>query len=381
MKILQVTAVDFTLKKFLLPLIDALESEGYRVEMACSCGAASKDLKDKYVLHHVPFERNLNVLSHLLNIWRLIKLMKKERYDCVHAHTPVASLIARLAAKIAGVPVIVYTAHGFYFHENMNPFIYKIAYWLEKIWGRFFTDYIFFQSQEDYQLALEERFNSSDRLVHIGNGVSAKMFNPVLYDKDQIRKNMGFSDQDVILIFVGRLVQEKGIRELIDAFNLLKGKFACLKLVIVGGSVEGDRCGIDLPETLGSVPEHVRKDIYRLGLRNDIPQLLSAADVFVLPSYREGLPRSIIEAMAMRKPIVATNIRGCREEVRPGFNGYLCRVRDSRDLAEKIDRLLEGASKLQVYGENSRKLFLNEFDEKKVLEKQLRVFRKIAGEN
>ncbi|GAX92054.1 glycosyltransferase family 4 protein [Effusibacillus lacus] len=381
MKILQVTAVDFTLKKFLLPLVDALQNEGHTVDTACNCGEIGTELKRKgYTLHHIPFARNLNLVSHVLNVWRLIKLIKREKYHCIHTHTPVASIIARLAGKIARVPVIVYTAHGFYFHENMNPIAYNIAYYLEKIWGKYFTDYLFFQSREDYQLAFVNRFNLPDRLIHIGNGVSAELFNPSLYDRDVLRKNMGFVEDDIVLIFVGRQVREKGIEELIDAYKIVKEKHDSIKLMVVGGSVEGDRDGLDVSCLLNRLPEKVRRDVYLLGLRNDIPQLLSMADVFLLPSYREGLPRSIIEAMAMGKPIIATDIRGCREEIIPEFNGYLCQAKDSDDLARKILKLLEAPDAVKRFGQNSRELFLEEFDEKNVLEKQLMVFRNIDGE-
>jgi glycosyltransferase involved in cell wall biosynthesis len=381
MKILQVTAVDFTIKKFLTPLIDASKNEGFTVDIACNCGDISLRLKEQgYKLHHIPFSRNLNILSHIKNIYRLVKLLKREKYDILHAHTPVASIISRLAGRIARVPTIIYTAHGFYFHENMNPIVYKVAYYLEKIWGNFFSDYLFFQSKEDYELALKDKFNVPDRLLHIGNGVSSDIFEPSLFSRIEKRRQFGIGDEDVTLTFVGRLVKEKGISELLEAFNIIKRNHKKVKMLIVGGSVEGDRDSISIENILSSFPSSVKNDVYILGLRDDIAEILVASDIFILPSYREGLPRSIIEAMAMGKPIIATDIRGCREEVVNGYNGYLCNPKDSKDLANKIDMLLTSPGNIEIFGSNSREIFMREFDENVVIEKQIEIFRMVKRE-
>ncbi|HHL3303803.1 TPA: glycosyltransferase family 4 protein [Bacillus cereus] len=382
MKVLQITAVDFTLKKFLMPLIDEMKRNDYEVHIACNVGETGEKIrKQGYVIHHIPFERNMNILSHTKSLLNLIKLLKKEKYDCIHTHTPVASLVARLAAKLARVPIIVYTAHGFYFHENMRPIAYKSIYMLEKIWGKYFTDYLFFQSIEDYQLAKDNNFNLKERLIHIGNGVSAELFNPSQYNRAELRKKMGYSERDIVIAFVGRLVKEKGVQELIDAFQIIKKNgYDNVNLMLIGGKVDGDRDTFNIDEYVNNLPHEYKKDLQLLGLRDDIPQLLVAADVFTLPSYREGLPRSIIEAMAMEKPIVATNIRGCREEVFDNENGYLCERQNANDLAEKLIKIISSEDKIKGFSRKSRSLFLEQFDEKIVLNKQIEVFNKIRKE-
>ena len=341
MKVLQITNVSFTVKKFLLPLVDEMIEQKYDVHIACYKDQTGYDIeKDGYVIHHIPFQRNMNVISHFKSMVALVKLIRKERFDIVHSHTPVASLVARVSARLAKVPLSVYTAHGFYFHENMKPIPYKIIYLLEKIWAKYFTDKLFFQSKEDYELALEKGFQKPENLVHINNGVSGNRFNPELYSRVNSRKSLGLENEKVIM-FVGRLVREKGIVELIEAFNLLLDEIKDATLLIVGDSVTGDRDGINVEELIQSMPIETKEKIKLLGMRDDIPDLLCAADLFVLPSYREGLPRSIIEAMAMGKPIVATNVRGCREEVFPNVNGYLCKDKDSISLADSIAQNLE----------------------------------------
>lgn len=379
MKILQVTAVDFTVKKFLLPLVDELSNEDYEVHIACNVNEIGRDLsKQGYVLKHIPFSRNLNLVSHTEALMKMIALIRKEKYDIIHSHTPIASLIARMAAEITNVPLNVYTAHGFYFHENMKPIVYKFAYTLEKIWGKYLTDYLFFQSKEDYELAVRNKFNKPERLVHINNGVSGERFNPENYNRGLIRKNLNLDGKKVIL-FIGRLVEEKGIQELLEAFEILSSRHSDIVLLLVGGEVTGDRDGVSPRKLIEKMSEVTQKNIHLLGLRDDIPNLIAASDIFTLPSYREGLPRSIIEAMAMGKPIVATDIRGCREEVFEEVNGLLCKDRDTKSLVDALETLLTDEVKIKEFGIQSRRIFLEEFEEQKVLDRQMKVFNKFRG--
>lgn len=374
MKVLQLTAVDFTVKKFLLPLVDEMEKQGYEVHVACFKDKIGEELEDKgYVIHHIPFSRNMNVFSHMKSLRKLISLIRKEKYSIVHTHTPVASLVGRLAAKFTKTPLSVYTAHGFYFHENMNKTAYAIAYSIEKVWAKLFSDYVFFQSVEDYQLAVYKKFKKPNRLVHINNGVSSERFDPSKYNRDSIREQNDLQDK-IVFTFIGRLVIEKGTRELIEAFAKISQTRKNVELMVIGGGVTGDRDGINIEDLVKAQPIEVQDKIKLMGLRDDIPELLSASDIFVLPSYREGLPRSIIEAMAMGKPVIATDIRGCREEVFEGVNGYLCEAGSSSSLATAFEKILESDSIRMKLGRNSRELFLKEFDEKKVLERQMKVF-------
>lgn len=380
MKVLQITNVSFTVKKFLLPLVDEMIEQKYDVHIACYKDQAGYEIeKEGYVVHHIPFQRNMNVFSHFKSMVALVKLIRKERFDIVHSHTPVASLVARVSARLANVPLSVYTAHGFYFHENMKPIPYKIIYLLEKLWAKYFTDKLFFQSKEDYELALAKGFQKPENLVHINNGVSDNRFNPALYSRVKSRESLGITNEKVIM-FVGRLVREKGIVELIEAFHLVLNEIKNAKLLIVGDAVTGDRDGMDVEQRIQTMPIETKGKIELLGMREDIPDLLCAADLFVLPSYREGLPRSIIEAMAMGKPIVATNVRGCREEVFPDVNGYLCKAKDSISLADAMINILNDESKLKRFGMNSRRLFMEEFNEKVVLERQMNIFNQFRGE-
>lgn len=201
MKILQVTAVDFTVDKFLKPLINRLQQEGHDVHVAC---AKTKPSALNITMHQIAFARNMNMLKHMKALYQLVKLLRQENYDVIHTHTPVASMLARVAAKMAGVPLIIYTAHGFYFHERMPRRQYQVAYMLEKYAARFLSDYVFFQSEEDYALAKEKHFKKVERLVHIGNGVSKERFNRTTDDRQATRQALGIPDEALVFLFVGR---------------------------------------------------------------------------------------------------------------------------------------------------------------------------------
>lgn len=360
MKILQVTAVDFTVEKFLLPLIQRLQQEGHDVHIACRITTSPKHSN----MHAISFDRSMNMLAHTKALTELVRLMKTERFDVVHTHTPVASMLARIAAKIARVPTIIYTAHGFYFHDRMNKIPYTIAYTLEKYAAKWGSDYVFFQSEEDYQLAVTKHFKRPEQLVHIQNGVNRTQFEPNGYDRKAMRQTLGLSEDTFVYLFVGRLVYEKGLAELTEAFRLLNESKA--HLVIVGGQVEGDR---------DTFPEKAQKNVTYLGLRHDIPALLHAADAFVLPSHREGLPRSIIEAMAMEKPVIATDIRGCREEVIHQKTGLLCTVQHAAHLKEAMAELFQNQATAKAFGKAGRQRFLEQYDEEKVLDRQMLIFQ------
>ncbi|WP_432360339.1 glycosyltransferase family 4 protein [Sporosarcina sp. UB5] len=376
MKVLQLTAVDFTVKKLLLPLVDEMIAQGYEVHIACFVDEIGEGLRNEnYILHHIPFKRNLNLLSHVSSLLKLLQLMRKERYAIVHTHTPVASLIGRLAAKLTRIPLIVYTAHGFYFHEHMGKLAFKIHFALEKLWARAFTDQLFLQSKEDYQFALDNNFKQANRLHHINNGVSKVRFNPKLFDTKVLKEKYQITDK-LAFAFVGRLVEEKGLKELLNAFAKVSENRNDLVLMVIGGASIGDRDTVQIEDLLNTLPAETRNNIKFMGLRDNIPELLAAVDIFVLPSYREGLPRSIIEAMAMGKPIIATNIRGCREEVQDGVNGFLCTPKSSTSLANAMEKMIENKDQREEMGRTGREIFLREYDEERVLERQMTIFNR-----
>ena len=375
-KILQVCAIDLSVDALLKPLILKSMEEGYIVHNACTdTGRFEKLRKEGLTMIDVKIDRKISPISNIKSIMRLYQLMKKEKYDIVHVHTPIAALLGRIAAKMAGIKHIIYTAHGFYFHDEMPSFQYKLFYNIEKYAARFLTDWLLLQSKEDYELSLRDKFLCEDRIIHLSNGVDIhNKFNPHLISEDtkvNIKKELGINSNDIVFAFIGRLVREKGIFELLEAFIQLTKRYDKVKLLLIGDLLKSERD----QESYYKIKKMLSyPGVIHLGFRKDIAELLSISDVFVLPSYREGLPRSIIEAMAMSKPIIASNIRGCREEVFHNENGYLVNRGSSKSLYDAMESLVIDERKRVEFGNKSRLIAEQLFDEEKVIRKQINLF-------
>ncbi|WP_239720759.1 MULTISPECIES: glycosyltransferase family 4 protein [unclassified Mammaliicoccus] len=375
MRIIQVTAIDMTMNNFLNPLNKVTKEKGHEVHCVCSKGPYEEEIKSNgYYFHNISIDREINFVKNIKSIMMMVKLFKILKPDIVHVHTPVAAVLGRIAAKIAKVPTIIYSAHGFYFHEGMPSKKYKLFFNIEKYIGRYFTDYIFTQSEEDFEVAKVNNFlKNKNNYVHISNGIDIdnkfnvdklpKSINTSLRDKYGIQKN------DVVVSFIGRLVKEKGILDLLESINYLNAQN--VKFLIIGSLPQGERD----TETLKLIEEYKNnKNIIFTGQVTNVNELLYMSDIFCLPSYREGMPRSIIEAMAMKNAVIATNIRGSREEVIHGKTGYLCNTNSSKEIASCIDDLVENKDKMNEFKENGLERARSLYDENKVIEKQLNVF-------
>lgn len=375
-KIVQITAIDASMNNMLNLLNERTKEEGYDVHCICSPGEGTERIINKgYTYHPVNIDRKIAPISNLKSIIKIYKILKRVKPDIVHVHTPVAAVIGRIAAKLAKVDNIIYTAHGFYFHEGMSAKKYKIFFSIEKYIGRFFTDFIFTQSIEDYNVAKDNNFLKSDRnYLHISNGIDVTTkFNYQLKNKEtmtELKESLGINSEDIVLAYVGRLVKEKGIIDLLEAFKKLEGKVKA-KLLIVGKIPQSER-----DQTLSSTINELNSNpnIIFTGSVTNVEDYLYISDVFILPSYREGMPRSIIEGMAMKNAIIATNIRGSREEVDDTKNGFLVNLNSPVEIEEKITKLYNDRKLLLDMQEASYLKAQIEYDEEKVVQKQLEIF-------
>lgn len=371
----QLCAVDFTFAHFLTALVDGMGAQGWRVRAVCSDGPFVGKLRERgYDIETISITRGLNPLRHAVSFFKLIALFKRERFDVLHVHTPIAALLGRVAARLAGIPMVVYTAHGFYFHDQMKPLPKAIFIWLERI-GGLFTDLLFTQSAEDARTASEKRFVPGGRIQAIGNGVDIARFDPSTCDaRAQTRRQLGIPDDAVAIGIIGRLVAEKGYVEFLEAAKTVAAQGFPAYFIAVGERLESDHAaGINVQ--LAEAARALGPRLILTGMRSDIPELLSAFDIFTLPSWREGMPRTIIEAMLMSKPVVATDIRGSREEVVPDETGLLVPARDSGALASAFARLVGDAALRQRMGLAGRVRALALYDEAKVVALQIAAIR------
>ena len=363
MKICQICAVDFTLFHFILPLMEAERAAGHEVVGVCADGPWLQAVNARgFRTVVVPIERNFNVLSHRRAFEALVQLCRAEAFDLVHVHTPIAALIGRLAARRARVPRIAYTAHGFYFHDRMPAWKRWPVIGLEWLGGRM-TDVLFTQAEEDAEAAERYRLCKGGVIEAIGNGVDVARFHPASdggQARQALRAALGTPQDKVVVLAVGRLVAEKGFPELFQAVRGLDAELW----------VAGERLASDHAKAVAPAPEIA--NIKLLGHRSDVPELLRAADIFVLPSHREGMPRSIIEAMIAGLPVVATDVRGSREEVVPEETGLLVPVKNSAALRGALARLIADPSLRVRFGAAGRDRALSLFDEKLVIARQLK---------
>lgn len=370
MKVAQLCAVDFTLYHFLLPLMEGMRAAGHEVVGVCSDGALLDGVREAgFRVEAVPIARSYGLRQHLRTLRELVRLFRRERFDMVHVHTPVAALLGRIAAAWTGVPRIVYTAHGFYFHEHM-PWARRCAFVaLEWLAGRT-THVLFTQAQEDADAARRLGLCRTGVVHAIGNGVDPARFAP---DggaaRARIRKELGVPADRVAVAVIGRLVVEKGYPELFEA---MRGVDA--ELWVIGGRLDSDRAdAMDAALDRLAADTGLAARVRFLGYRSDVPDVLRAADIFTLPSHREGMPRSIVEAMMAGLPVVATDIRGSREEVVDGETGALVPLGDVGALEAALRRLAEDKKLRARQGAAGRERALAEFDEARVVERQLRV--------
>ncbi|MFH1755308.1 MAG: glycosyltransferase family 4 protein [Candidatus Latescibacterota bacterium] len=371
LKILELCAVDFTIYHFILPLARELTDQ-FDVHFCSSPGPYVDRIRaEGFAFHGVPISRSYNLLAHMASLKALRKLMVREKFDVVHAHTPIASLIGRFAARLCAVPLVLYTAHGFYFHERMKPLTRRMFVGLEKL-GGMFTDHIFTVSGEDFQSAVSLNIIRKDKVEHCGNGVNLDRFNPARFagERADIRRRLGIADSRPVVSIVGRLVREKGYIELVEAVRFIVQTVPDVLVLVIGGALQSDYDDASHDIMKAVEDKGLEDNFLFLSFRADVDELLYASDLFTLPSYREGLPVSVMEAMAMELPVVATNIRGSREAVRDGLSGLLVEVGDVEGLAAAITSLLVNDKRRREMGKEGRAIACERYDEKVVVAKQ-----------
>jgi len=360
-KICRVANTDIAVKFLLLNQLKFLKNKGYDVSVVCADGGLIDDIKKNGIkIKIINFNRGFNIFSHVVSLFGLYFYFKKEKFDIVHTHTPVPGLLGQLVAKMAGVPIIINTIHGFYFADSSNFLKRNFYAFIEKLSAKF-SDSILSVSQGIIDTAIDEKICRGNLLHYLGRDIDINRFNPDRFSIDFIRskkRELGLSDEGRVIGIVGRLVKEKGYLELFRAFRNVLKKLPKTSLLIIGPEEfkKKDKISSNLIKKLNA-----QKNIFFLGQRTDVDELYTLMDVFVLPSYREGIGASILEASAMGKPVISTNIPGCREAIDDGKTGILIPVKDSEKLAEAIIYLFENPEKAKQFGQAGREKIKREF--------------------
>ena len=375
--VLFLATVDSHIYYFHIPFMKLLKNMGYEVEVAAApVGFKEKIEKEGFKVYPIPFSRNPLSFQNLRAFFMILHLMKKRKYIMVHTHTPVASFLGRIAAKIAGVPHIVYTVHGFHFHEYGNPLKNFIYYRLEKFAGKF-TDVLITINTDDYKIAKEKNIIPNGKVVYIkGVGVDLERFNPQGLNRSanaNLSKDFK-TNNDFLIIVIAELIKRKNIIDILKAAKIVAIHDRDFKLLIVGdGPLKLELMQFAKSEKL------INEKTLFLGRRSDIPELLSISDLLVMTSYHEGLPRAIMEAMAMEKPVVAYDIRGIRDLVIDGKTGFLVPFRDIKSLAEKILFLHERPDICKEMGKRGRERIEKEFSLKVIMRQMEELYTEILN--
>lgn len=374
-KILFLATVDVHMYAFHIPFMKLLSDMGYEVEVAASnVGFTDKIEEEGFRVYNIPFSRNPFSISNLKAFFTLLRLMKERKYIMVHTHTPVASFIGRIAGKLSGVPYIVYTAHGFHFHEYGSKLRNFIYYRLEKFAGRF-TDVLITINKDDYKIVKEKKIVPKGKVAYIkGVGVDANEINPKAVEecsKEKEREKLCITEETYVTTSIGRLNREKHFDDIIKAMRVIKKRGAKFRLFIAGdGPLKPNL--IKFSESFA-----FEKEVTFLGYTENVSELLSITNIYVSASSREGLPVSVMEAMAMEKPVVAYNIRGVRDLVEDGVNGFLVPFGDVNGLAEKILYLIKHPEVAEEMGKKGREKVEREFSLNVILPQMEKLYREI----
>ncbi len=369
---LHLAAVDGSLETLLGAQLRAFQQAGWTVVTASAPGPHVELLERDGIRHH-PLKnatRSWSLRKDLKAFWEVFRLFRAIRPDVVHTHTPKPGVYGRVAAWAAGVPIIVNTVHGLYAQPEDRR-LKRWACWGSELVASWCSDAELVQNSED--LATLKRVGvSAKKLTLFGNGVDLHRFTAGDGSgRRRAREEFGADDSDVVVGCVARLTEEKGLVELLDGFEIARRQVPNLRLVLVGPPDRFRQSGAEqILERAGEV------GAICLGTRDDVVDLYEGMDMFVLPSHREGFPRSVMEASAMGLPIIGTDIRGMREAVEPGVTGFLIPVRDPAEISKAMVELALDPDRRAAMGRAAREMAERCFDFNRQVQMSLEVYRR-----
>lgn len=377
-KILQVCNTDFYLTKFLIPLLNELYENGYEVHTACHSSKNFTGLENKPFTHHnVSFPNSPSPIGFYKSIKQLIKIIKNNNFDCVNSHNRNASIATRIAAWWCKVPINLYTAHGFYYHDDQSKITKYLTVQLERILAKM-TTHTLSQSQEDVDLMTTKGYIKNKDITWIGNGIDNIKFKRIM-NNEIIRDKLKLPKNAFIVTAIGRLVEGKGFQDLIAAFSHLAHQYSDVHLLIIGGNISKDISPFEQEIKALIEKNNLTDKITLTGMINNVEEFLGCSDVYVLPSYREGLSRSMLEAMSCEVPIIVTKIRGCREVIIENNNGCMYEPRNIKQLSDLLQWSYNHPIEIKEYANNAQILIKDIYNEKKYTNRQVTAIKELIN--
>ncbi|OFM82641.1 glycosyltransferase family 4 protein [Weeksella sp. HMSC059D05] len=379
-KLIRITTVPQSLRGLLKGQLKFMSENGFEVIGVSSPGEALKDVEKNEGVKTVGINmtRSITPIQDLKALIQLIQLFRKEKPHIVHTHTPKAGLLGMMAAKIAGVPHRLHTVAGMpltvatgskrHLLNQMEKLTYACA---TKVYPNSFGL---------EKIILDEKFTSPTKLKVIGNGssngIDTSEFDPKKVSeetKKEIRKNLGIKEEDFVFLFVGRVVKDKGINELVQAFiNLERNNTNC-HLVIVG-SYENDLDPV-LPETENQINNHPK--IHAVGYKSNVIDYFAMADVLTFPSYREGFPNVVMQAAAMQLNCIVSDINGCNEIITNSQNGWIVPVKDIEILANRMQWCVDNPIESMAMGMKNREIMISDYERSYVWKEIVKEYKKL----
>lgn len=357
-KVLILASIAPMIEGFNIPNIDLLQKEGYEVHVLANFIDENKEANERnnrfrnnlelkgVTVFDVPISRNPYKVMNF-EAYKVIKqIIDREAYSFIHCHSPIGGVLSRLAAREARKlnTKVVYTAHGFHFFKGAPMKNWLMYYSVEK-WLSRYTDCLITINEEDYQAAQNNHFKAKKIEKINGVGINKSKFKPIDMDlKDQRRSLLGYEKEDFLLIYVGELSKRKNQHLTINMMAKVIQTIPEAKLLLVGDGELREQYTQQIKDL------HLEKNVFLLGFRTDVDQLMSISDIVISTSKQEGLPVNILEAMGTGLPIIATDCRGNRDLVHHGKNGYLVGLNDEERLAGYVTTLYHSSSLREEFG-------------------------------
>lgn len=371
-KALIISNIEIKFSNFIVPPAQVLTSLGYEVH-ACANISNFKEEKNKYnyiKIHHIDFERNPLNFRNIKAYRQLIRLMKEEKFDLIHCSTPIGGLLGRICSKQLKIKKVIYMVHGFHFYKGA-PLINRIIYKnIEKFLAKY-TDVLITINEEDYEATKKFKLRNGEQVYKVhGVGIDSKNFVIEDFNKIAYRKKLNLNKDDILLISAGDLINRKNYDIAIKAIAECKNKN--IKYFICGEGPKEE----ELKQLISNL--NLQEQVYLLGYRNDIKELMNSADIFLFTTLQEGLPRSMMEAMSTGLPCIASNIRGNVDLIENEKGGFLNNPNSPEDFAKSISILVNDKDLRRKMGEFNKE-YVKQFDTENVKQELYNIYSNIRS--
>jgi glycosyltransferase involved in cell wall biosynthesis len=364
MKILHVVNISFVIPYFFGNQLLYFKDKGYQEYIACSPSGELPVFAKKYGFTYTEIDvlRKISIWKDFKAVYKVARYIRKNNIEIVVGHTPKGAIVAMLASFITRVPNRIYFRHGLVY-ETATGFKRWLLMNVDRF-AAFLATKVVCVSPSLYNKSLADKLNGAEKQynLHRGscNGIEISRFSRDNLDLDfvnRLRKKLGIHANDLVIGYTGRLVRDKGIVELVDAFDLLSHTYKHLKLLLVGMYEQRDALSDNTINKINS-----NKDIISVGTvkHYDIESYYALMDIFVLPSYREGFPTSVLEASSMGIPVVTTKATGCIDSIIDGKTGLFAE-HTAENLAKKLGYFCADEERRKEYGTNGRNFVVDNF--------------------